>query len=394
MTHVHEAFLTLLRISLGHGDAPPELTGEQWTELFALAEAHKLLPMIFEASRPDPALAARFKRRVRDHVILQTLRTADFLELYRVLEEAGIKALVVKGIVCRQLYAKPDHRPSADEDLWIPPEQLSRCRQVLEAYGMTTTETNPEAWEFPYRKSGSPLYIELHTRLFPPGFSVADSEFNDFFGMPHQHKTIQALPGSSVQTLHPNDHMTYLLFHAYKHFLHSGFGIRQICDMLLFARHYDDQIQWSHIRKVCRQVRAEKFAAAVFAIGVKHLGFPPIGSWPEADEMPLLEDILQAGIYGSADRSRQHSSTITLEAASDRKPLRHGVLAAAFPSAKKLEDRYPWLKKQPYLVPIAWADRMGAYLRETKLRSDSSLRDTLKLGSERTALLRKYGIIP
>ena len=110
--------------------------------------------------------------------------------------------------------------------------------------------------------------------------------------------------------------------------------------------------------------------------------------------MPLLEDILQAGIYGSADRSRQHSSTITLEAASDRKPLRHGVLAAAFPSAKKLEDRYPWLKKQPYLVPIAWADRMGAYLRETKLRSDSSLRDTLKLGSERTALLRKYGIIP
>ena len=45
-------------------------------------------------------------------------------------------------------------------------------------------------------------------------------------------------------------------------------------------------------------------------------------------------------------------------------------------------------------MPIAWADRMGAYLRETKLRSDSSLRDTLKLGSERTALLRKYGIIP
>lgn len=394
MTPVHEAFLTLLRISLGGGGAPPELTAQQWTELFELAEAHKLLPMIFEASRPDPALAARFKRRVRDHVILQTLRTADFLELYRVLEEAGIKALVVKGIVCRQLYAKPDHRPSADEDLWIPPEQLSRCRQVLEAYGMTTTETNPEAWEFPYRKAGSPLYIELHTRLFPPGFSVADSEFNDFFGTPHQHKTIQALPGGRVQTLHPNDHMTYLLFHAYKHFLHSGFGIRQVCDILLFAHRHGELIDWEWVRLSCRCIRAEKFAAAVFAIGVRHLGFAPIGSWPEADEMPLLEDILQAGIYGSADRSRQHSSTITLEAASDRKPLRHGVLAAAFPSAKKLEDRYPWLKKQPYLVPIAWADRMGAYLRETKLRSDSSLRDTLKLGSERTALLRKYGIIP
>ena len=397
MTCVQEAFLSLLRISLGHGDAPPELTAQQWAELFELAEAHKLLPMIFEAghtrlTQADPALAAAARRRARNHVILQTLRTGEFLELYRALEEAGIKALVVKGIVCRQLYPKPDHRPSSDEDLWIPPEQLSRCRQVLEAYGMTTTEANPDAWEFPYRKAGSPLYIELHTRLFPPGFRIGDSEFNGFFGTPHQHETIQELPGGGVQTLHPTDHMTYLLLHAFKHFLHSGFGIRQLCDILLFAHRHGALIDWEWVRLSCRAVRAEKFAAAVFAIGVRHLGFAPIGSWPEADEMPLLEDILQAGIYGSADRSRQHSSTITLEAAA-RKPVRRGILAAAFPSAQKLEARYPWLKKQPYLVPIAWVDRMRTYLQETKLRSDSSLLDTLKLGSERTTLLRKYGIV-
>jgi hypothetical protein len=398
VTCVQEAFLSLLRISLGHGDAPTELTAQQWAELFELAEAHKLLPMIFEAghtrlTQADPALAAAARRRARNHVILQTLRTGEFLELYRALEEAGIKALVVKGIVCRQLYPKPDHRPSSDEDLWIPPDQLSRCRQVLEAYGMTTTEANPDAWEFPYRKAGSPLYIELHTRLFPPGFRIGDSEFNGFFGTPHQHETIQELPGGRVQTLHPTDHMTYLLLHAFKHFLHSGFGIRQVCDILLFAHRHGELIDWEWVRLSCRCIRAEKFAAAVFAIGVRHLGFAPIGSWPEADEMPLLEDVLRAGIYGSADRSRQHSSTITLEAASARKPVRRGVLAAAFPSAQKLEARYPWLKKQPYLVPIAWADRMRTYLQETKLRPDSSLLDTLKLGSERTALLRKYGIV-
>ena len=398
MTPVHEAFLTLLRISLGGGGAPPELTEAQWTELFALAEAHKLLPMIFEAGFPQlrrtaPELAAAVKGRVRNHVILQTLRTEEFLNLYQVLTDAGLTPLVVKGIVCRQLYAKPDHRPSADEDVLIPPEQLTRCRQVLEASGMSTTESDPDADEFPYRKAGSPLYIELHKYLFPPQ-SDAYGDLNRFFRDVFASAQALQIGSRQILTLNPTAHMTYLLLHAFKHFLHSGFGIRQICDMLLFARHYDDQIQWSHVRKVCRQVRAEHFAAAVFAIGVKHLGFAPVGVWPEADEMPLLVDILQAGIYGSADRSRQHSSTITLEAASDRKPLRHGVLAAAFPSAKKLEDRYPWLKKQPYLVPIAWADRMGAYLRETKLRSDSSLRDTLKLGSERTALLRKYGIIP
>ena len=36
--------------------------------------------------------------QVRQQVVVQTLRTADFLELYRALEEAGVTALVVKGI--------------------------------------------------------------------------------------------------------------------------------------------------------------------------------------------------------------------------------------------------------------------------------------------------------
>ena len=400
MAPVRDAFLWLLGSALGNPTpAPiPELTGGQWAELFSMAQNHKVLPLVFEPAYPlvqqtEPSLAAATKRQVLQQVIVQTLRTTEFLELYRALTEAGIKALVVKGIVCRQLYPKPDHRPSSDEDLWIPQEQLSRCRQVLEAYGMTTTETNPEAWEFPYRKAGSPLYIELHTRLFPPGFSVADSEFNDFFGTPHQHKTIQALPGGSVQTLHPNDHMTYLLFHAYKHFLHSGFGIRQVCDILLFAHRHGELIDWEWVRLSCRCIRAEKFAAAVFAIGVKHLGFAPIGSWPDADELPLLEDVLQAGVYGSSELSRQHSSTVTLEAVSSRKSASGGFLRAAFPSARHLQGRYPWLKKQPYLLPIAWADRMTAYLRETKNRSDSSLADTLKIGRERLELLRRYDIL-
>ena len=395
MTPVQSAFLSLLRISLGSAEAPPELTGEQWGSLFRLAEAHKLLPMVFEAghvqaNRADPSLTARIKRGVRDHVIGQTLRTAEFLELYQKLTDSGVTPLVVKGIVCRQLYARPDHRPSADEDLWVAPEQLPLCRQLLEEYGMATTESDHDAYEFPYRKPGSPLYIELHRHLFSPGFRIAGSEFNEFFGTPNRHSTIQEVPGGSVRTLHPTDHMTYLLLHAFKHFLHSGFGIRQICDILLFAHQHSALIDWERVHRSCRAVRAEKFAAAVFAIGVKHLGFAPVGGWPEADEMPLLEDVLQAGVYGSADRSRQHSSNITLRAAAAKK---RGVLAAAFPSAEALEGRYPWLKKQPWLLPIAWADRMAGYLRETRTRHDSSLADTLKIGAERLELLRHYDIL-
>ena len=392
MTPVQEAFLTLLRSSLGGGEPPPELTAEQWPELLELAQAHKLLPMIFEAGFPqlcqaDPALAAAAKRQVRDQVILQTLRTAEFLELYRALEDAGATPLVVKGIVCRQLYPKPDHRPSADEDVLIPPEQLDLCRRVLEDFGMSTPQTDPDAYELPYRKPGSPLYIELHTHLFPPE-SDTYGNFNDFFGDPFRLAAAEELQGAAVRVMHPCDHMLYLLLHAFKHFLHSGFGIRQICDILLFAHHHSEVIDWERVRLSCRAVRAKQFAAAVFAIGVKHLGFAPVGGWEEIDELPLLEDVLRAGVYGSTDESRLHSSRLTLKAASSQKATRSGFLAAAFPPAEDLEGRYPWLKNRHYLLPAAWGQRIIGYLRQSAAPAEA-----LRIGAERVELLRQYGII-
>lgn len=401
MNRVTESFLALL--CAGLRDLPaeqvPELTAEQWRELFELARVHKVLPLVFEPAYPglsqtDPALAASLKRQVRQQVIVQTLQTADFLELYRALAQSGITPLVVKGIVCRQLYPKPDHRPSSDEDLLIPPEQFALCHETMTRLGFATSEPEPEtAWEVPYRRSGSPLYIELHKQLFSPGFGT-DAEFNAFFADSIGNALPQQVPGGAVQTMHPTDHMTYLLFHAFKHFLHSGFGIRQICDIGLFARHHDGEIDWKRVLSSCRSIRAEKFAAAVFAVGIRHLGFEPIGPWDTGvDELPLLDDVLQSGIYGSSEQSRLHSSTITLEAAASQKSAPGGIWAAAFPSARNLQGRYPWLKKQPWLLPLAWASRMGAYLRETKRRPDSSLVDALKIGTERLELLRQYDIL-
>jgi len=401
MHAVTESFLALLRSGLRGlpAEQGPELSTEQWRELFELARVHKVLPLVFEPAYPalsqtDPALAASLKRQVRQQVVVQTLQTAEFLELYQSLAQSGITPLVVKGIVCRQLYPKPDHRPSADEDLWISPEQFSLCHEQMTRLGFFTTEPDPEhAWEVPYRKPGSPLYIELHKQLFSPGFGT-DAEFNEFFADSISASVRQEVSGGAVQTMHPTDHMTYLLFHAFKHFLHSGFGIRQICDMLLFAHHHDGEIDWERVLSSCRSIRAEKFAAAVFAVGIRHLGFGPIGPWDRlVDELPLLHDVLQAGIYGSSEHSRLHSSTITLEAASAQKSAPGGILAAAFPSAKNLEGRYPWLKKQPWLLPVAWASRMGTYLLETKRRPDSSLVDALKIGTERLELLRQYDIL-
>ena len=60
------------------------------------------------------------------------------------MQEAGIQALVVKGIVCRNLYPKPDYRVSGDEDVLIPAEQFDVCHQALTRYGMKISDPSQD----------------------------------------------------------------------------------------------------------------------------------------------------------------------------------------------------------------------------------------------------------
>jgi hypothetical protein len=413
MNETMELFLMILRSALK--DQRPELDRdiptEQWQALFRLADIHKLLPLVYEAVQALPsldreqALLADMKQKVRCQVIAQTLRTGEFLTLNDRLQEAGIRPLVVKGIVCRNLYPKPDHRLSSDEDLLVPAGEFERCHRVLTEFGMATTEPaqNLEsAFELPYRKEGSPLYIELHKQLFAPG-SEAYGHMNRFFERVHDRAVTMDIQDHRVYTMDPTDHLFYLLCHALKHFLHSGFGIRQVCDISLFANAYGDRVDWLEILENCKAIRAEKFAAAVFRIGSNHLVFDPEkaaypSAWAEieVDELPMLTDLLSGGLYGDSSMSRKHSSNITLDAVAAQKTggkTKNAWISSVFPSAAKLEGRYSYLKKHPHLLPVAWFNRLWNYGKEIRRIKDDSAADALKIGNKRLDLLKTYGVL-
>lgn len=401
MDRTNELFLNILRAAI-RGErfrVPEDVTGDAWQTLLRMAAIHKVEPLFLEAVHAGgtlqaaaPELAAALKRQVKQQVILQTIRTGEFLALNDMLRSAGIPAIVVKGITCRALYPDPDHRPSADEDVLIRRSDYDACREIFDRFGLQAV-SEEDSYEVPFRKPGSPLYIELHKHLFPAE-SEAYGDLNRFFEGVFDRSVEVSACGGTVRTMAPTDHLFYLLCHAFKHFLHSGFGIRQICDILLFAERYGPEIDWELIRKNCRAIRADRFCAAMFDIGSRHLGFnADAARYPalwHADGAALLADVLSSGVYGTADADRTHSSRLTLDAVAARKEGRRarGVLASAFPSAKALGGRYPYLKKHPCLLPAAWASRMLGYAKE-----NTSAAESLKVGRERVALLRQYGII-
>ena len=414
MEAVQELFLQALKAALENKKVnwENELEAQEWLALFRLAEVHNVLPLIYDAVYSCPAaqkaegeLFLPFKRRTVQTVMLQTQKTNEFLRLYEKLRAAGIKPCVVKGIICRNIYPNPDHRVSSDEDIWIPKEQFPLCHEVMLSWGMSLSVPEQDidaAYEVPYGKKGSPIYIELHKSLFPPE-SAAYGDLNRFFHGITENPEEVLVQGSNLYTMGHTDHLFYLICHAFKHFLHSGFGLRQVCDIILYANTYGEKIDWEHIVDQCRQIRAELFTAALFRIGEKYLCFdgdkaryPAVWRELELDESAMLEDLLDSGVYGDANMSRKHSSNITLNAVSAQKQGQkagNNVLKTVFPPAKSLEGRFPYLKEHPYLLPVAWTSRIFRYQKELQQTSGNDAAESIRIGNQRIELMKQYGII-
>ena len=490
MRRIEELFLEAFGASLKGEPVVWEepLADEEWQRLFEMAWQHHVLPMIYEAvvhcpaaqrsasekaknsggesadvpqgvkgrqkeeepaekqdsgqpkgknsSGPVLPVAAK-KHIVLQLVMLQAQKTSEFLAVYRTLREAGLHPLVVKGIVCRSLYPKPDLRISGDEDLLIPPEEFVRCHELLLAQGLTPAEPLADpasACEVSYNRQGGTIYIELHKFLFPPQ-ADAYGDFNRYFQDVHAHPAVCTAEGAELLTLSPTDHLLYLICHALKHFLHSGVGVRQAADIALFANRFGTSVDWLRILACCREIHADLFAAALFRIGEKYLtfdpdaaDFPPEWRAVEADESALLADLLDAGAYGDSTMSRKHSSGMTLSAVSAEKQGRKrgqaaSLLRTVFPSATALAGRYPYLEKHPALLPAAWISRIAHYRRETaaeKKRREAEEKakraagvqnskgeggrtpaednrnnaaESMRIGKQRTELLKEYGLL-
>ena len=397
LTTTETQFITIIKAAISGGSCPT--ANVNWPDIFVLAKEQKLLPILFEAVRKTPAaeenaaLFAAIKQQVIGQVLNQTVRSAEFSELYRKLRAAGLHPIVVKGQLCSRLYPLKDYRLSGDDDLYITEDEFFNCHETLLANGLITdtlVEDLQMADEVSYTKNSSSLYIELHRHLFDSSEDAHD-ELNHFFAEIHSTEI------DGYLAMPPHQHLLYLILHAYKHFVRSGVGLRQFCDIGLWAREYHDQIDWSLLYDQCSSVHAMTFAAAAFAVAHRYLGiiFELPAPWDtDIDVEPMLHDTLCGGVYGSNDYTRLHSSTVTLNAVkSSREGKKSSVLSSVFPNRNYMAHQYAYVKKCPLLLPVAWAQRLARYAFEKHSGSHNSATGSVRLARERIELMKLYEII-
>ena len=393
--------LVAVKNALHNIDEPFE--NPDYDVIFEMAGKQAILPIVFQGCYKDKKLQnypdlALVRDAVYNTISQQTLKTAAFEEIYREFLRNGIEPIVLKGIICRNLYGElGDYRESSDEDMFIEVKDFFKAKKLLIDNGYAVKDSKipenklHEIQEVTFVNEEKGLLIELHLNSLGNDHSLI-KKMNGYFENSFEDKIAVEINGTVYFTLEYTKNYLFLFFHLFKHFLSSGVGLRQLIDLHMFGNRYRELIDWNIVFEVIKDNSAWGFYGDVLAVANRYLGFDlPQVSEPINPEL-LIEDIENSGVFGKSSNSRAKSRAFVLAALGSSGKI--SFIKLLFPSVDQLKNNHKELYDKPWLIPVVWIKRLVKYIRSLFRRKGRKvILDAEHIAEKRIILLKKYGIM-
>lgn len=379
-----EQFLFLLK-SYFNNEKVPEGFITDPDRVFFLASVHNMLPVVYSKLIETSLDVSKYKKSVVSLCGNQIRKNLVFESLFSELINNNINIIVVKGPVCANCYPEYEMRLSSDFDIITDEESFDKLDSYLKENGYK--ESNGS-----YFSDNTGLYLEVSTQLGEGSESLrktANVVFGDFFS-----RTIRS---ENYHTLSETDHIAYLIFHAFKHFIGSGFGVKQLTDIYLFEKKYHDRIDFDKMNESLKKMGITDFAYNIWYAIEKIFGCDFSFLLENADYSKIcyddfISDLLSAGVFGKSSEDRLHSASVVQSAVENGG--KKTVFKTIFPSVAVMKKKYKTVEKFPFLVPLFWLIRVINYLFKAVLSdSEVSPLKSLDIAEDRIELMKKMGII-
>lgn len=385
------------------GELPVLVDPVNWDLMIQTAKAHNLFALFHEVAFQYPTYQKRADYEKNTQISLsiiaqQVKKTESFLKLYREFLKEDLHPIVMKGIICRQLYGKyAEHRPSGDEDILVLKEEFYIVKEFLEKRGyscadseITTAQLNQvEHVSFHDDKKNC---VEVHINLMGRRNNLR-IKMGEYFQDVFQTTQLQNIRDVQITTMAHTEHYLYLIMHAFKHFIGSGVGLRQMIDVMMYQKYYESELDWEKIKTILNECHADGYLGDVQELGMKYLGFNFNVTLPSCCSETLLDDVIEAGAFGKGDRADSIATNIIAGAMDQKRRSKVGTLIrAGFPSLQQMAEWTPYLNEKPWMLPIEWMRRWGRYFKRTKHYKGNLMLDSYKKSQERMELLKKYGL--
>ncbi|MEG2089119.1 nucleotidyltransferase domain-containing protein [Niameybacter sp.] len=401
MKKQQEQLLELL-VSAIHGEKIKDTSYQDWKGILEEAGEHQVKGMIYPVvdreeieGHIDECLFESWKRetfRTGASQIQHVFQIGRILKLFR---DSDINVIVLKGIVIRDYYPRPELRTMCDADLLVHKKDMKAIESILLQEGYKAEEASPIHIKYIHPRC---LAVEIHwtirdERIFENMDKMEEALWQD--AIPIKVSGVQALG------LNLEDQIIHLCVHMATHLSVGGFGIRQLLDLALFVEARAGDVNWTLFCKKVREWRLEFFTVAVFKMTEQLLGlaFPPylhkLGKVKESVVTELIEDMWAAGVHGKRDPSRilahELAKDVEGKKTSAESSVFHNFWVYLCPSIDKLSDTYAYAKKHQYLLPFAWIHHIwnGIWNKEYKLSDKLKIAFTaLRVSKKRNKLLR------
>lgn len=362
-----------------------------YARVIAIAESHKVTSLLYPALEEVglPENIWNIVDQKAEQIARQSYRLL-MLDRYVIntLQEHGIDAILLKGCGTATWYPVPELRKSGDVDLLLKNEEEAlKALQILVENGFTEVK---EQLSQHHVVCDSPdhIEIELHTALADPFDSEKANQFltecqKEYFA----HRRDVDTMGVTFRLTADAYHAFYLLLHMLHHYLRAGFGIKLLCDWVVFwAKDLSDQEKQTFLRLV-QGSGTLGFAQMMTKVCVRYLGmkeenmcflFDVNGESKSREKVDwpgeLMSEIFEAEEFGRSSSDRM----VTLRGTKLTDYIRefHHQMKLTYPKACKIIVLYP----------VLWVMTLCGFIHRNRTLRKVSGRQILKNAKKRGQL--------
>ena len=376
-----------------------------WDKLLEEARQHSVTSLIYSSINKSSIIKSldkermnSFKKQALYSGINQVRHIKQTAEILKELQEESIEVIVLKGLVVRYLYPNPDLRTMSDADIIVHKDDLERISEILVKMNYKQTKYEDEhGAHIVFNKENS--CIEVHWTLLNEDFFKGDRSFED--SLWDNAMTVKVGEAEAL-SLSWEDLAVHLCVHMASHFSHKGFGVRQLCDLVLVVEKKAKEIDWIGFNEKIKKCKLEKFTAAIFNVCKKlfNMEIPKeLSSIYDINEKTInlvIDDIFESGVFGNKNTDNMFGRELAFdkntESGSSNIRIMGRFIRLLFPPSNEMNNKYNYAKKYKILVPIAWIHHLieGLFNKNYNTKNKvGMLFSTISVSTNRSKLLKK-----
>lgn len=367
MNTTEKQFIDLLSNSIRNEVCKKKYDNVDWNELINLSRKHKIEGLIYSALNKAELLENIDEDKVKDLKkevfftgVTQISNMSKLEKVFNEFSKENVPVIVLKGLVVREYYPQPEQRSMSDADIFVKAKDINKSKKILIDLGYT--EIDAEAsHHIKYIKSGYPM-IELHWHVMKrDGFSDELDLFEDDIW----DRTIEVkVKGAKVLSLGYEDLALHLCMHMAAHLAASGFGVRQIADLVLLVEKKGHLIDWTLFINKAEEFGFKRFIIIMFKICniLFSMDIPKEMAVYKIDDEEMFESLISTifdgGVYGKKDMASNFANQVAFNYKGKDSNATIGAIRRyfrfIFPSIETMSDKYSYARKIRILTPIAW----------------------------------------